>query len=180
MKITKPNNTIERETKTLSALIKLRTRNSVGCVSGLCGTGPRTTAGLTFAHAESAVPIRISAAKIAIIIFGNPNTSMKMVDIPICTIAPTQIFAPGGATIIAPHIGHAGPAVAERSCPHFGHFAMDAMRRDYSTGASEEQLTKVTWPDCRSQISDLRLQIADLRLPYFVIDFPARSPPPEF
>jgi len=61
-------------------------------------------------------------------------------------------------------MGHAGPGVAERSCPHFGHFAMDAMRRDYNTRISEEQLTKVTEEsDCTMQISECRFQIADFR-----------------
>jgi hypothetical protein len=53
-----------------------------------------------------------------------------------------QIFAPGGDTILEPHIGQtdAGPV---RSKPHFGHLLMDVIRGDYSTNRVSRILTEV-------------------------------------
>jgi len=59
--------------------MKPRIRNSVGCASGFCGLAGWIKVALAFSLAESAVAIRITARKIAIMIFGNPNASMKIV-----------------------------------------------------------------------------------------------------
>ena len=62
-------------------MLKPTMRNNTGCESGFCGA---CVGGTCFAFSQGArpVPIRISAPMMAIMIFGKPNSSMKVAAMP--------------------------------------------------------------------------------------------------
>src|SRR5579871_6088947 len=120
MKITNPNNRKQRKASEHMETPRLRILNRTGLDTGLGGVC-RAVPCSVFAHAESAVPIRMTTPKIAIMNFGNRNTSMNVVPKISWISAATQIFDPGSVTIFVPHTGQAGADASVSSNPHFEH-----------------------------------------------------------
>ena len=68
------------KTNEQSAIPSPRIRNNTGRKTGRFGMAVRAT-DRAFSHGESAVPTTINDPKIAIMIRGNPNTSMNTLEI---------------------------------------------------------------------------------------------------
>jgi len=89
----------------------------------------RAAAAFDFAHAESAIPTRISPAENAIMIFGSLNSNMKTANSANCRSAAIQIFPlrGEGVTNLAAHAGHTAAEGSVRSRPHIGHCRVDVI-----------------------------------------------------
>ena len=127
MKITKPKITNARQTNEQAASKKPRIFSSTGFKTGLAGTGV-VCFGLGFTQAANAEPARMNPPNTKIMIFGNPNKSMKTVQSVIWISAPTQIPMRGSTIIFAPHAEHVDADGSVMSSPHLGHLRTNAMR----------------------------------------------------
>ena len=127
MKMTKPKITNARQTNEQAASKKPRTFSRTGFETGLEGTGT-TCLGFGFTQAANAEPARMNPANTRIMIFGNPNKSMKTVQRVIWIIAPTQIPIRGSTIIFAPQPEHVDADGSLISSPHLGHLRTNAMR----------------------------------------------------
>ena len=127
MKMTKPKITKARQTREHAASMKPRSFSKTGFETGLAGMGV-TTLGFGFTQAANAEPARMNPANTKIMIFGNPNKSMKTVQSVIWIAAPTQIPMRGSTIIFAPQPEHVDADGSLISSPHLGHLRTNAMR----------------------------------------------------
>jgi hypothetical protein len=70
----------------------------------------------------------MNPANTMIMIFGNPNKSMKTVQKVIWMSAPTQIPIRGSTIVFAPQAEHMDADGSVMSSPHLGHLRANAMR----------------------------------------------------
>src|SRR5579864_6268539 len=126
MKMTKPKITSARQTNEQAPSKTPRIFSRTGFETGLGGVGAACF-GFGFTQAANAEPARMNPANTRIMIFGNPNKSMKTVQRVIWISAPTQIPMRGSTIIFAPQAEH-WEAEGPVSSPHLGHLRTNAMR----------------------------------------------------
>ena len=127
MKMTKPKITSARQTNEQAPSKTLRIFSRTGFETGLGGAGAACF-GFGFTQAANAEPARMNPANTRIMIFGNPNNSMKTVQKVIWMSAPTQIPIRGRSIIFAPQAEHWEAEGSVTSSPHLGHLRTNAMR----------------------------------------------------